>query len=570
MLVVHRSLATALLSAALVSGGPPIAAQQSSDASVATGQPATAAAQPAIPPATTPHAVAAEDGALARAQLADRVVGLLSELAVRSRQIGEPDLRLSCQLEVAALLWSREPEQARQIYRDAFDALVQPSFASADEKLNAAKRISTLLAEVARHDPALAEGFSQRMAVLMAPDDTSPENTPASARGEMLSNAALEMLPGDPERAAALGSLALADGLTPSLTRLLIVLRGVDAPRADALFSAALATVLQRPNPDLTDVGALAFYLVAIGGSRPDGVPVDAMRAYLDVALRLIAQTSSDAAEASSAYFIGRQLSTFYVKYLPERSPELEARVALLSQSDGLLRAERAASARSAGSDAPDAVHARAATTALERDDYSAARAEAAAIEDDSLRARIHAQAVLRLLRMRRFDEATGEIARVPDPARRASLLVQLASAAHARGDLVRAVQALADAQREALRAPAASQRIQALFSVASAFAEVDPPRAFSALRDAVESVNRAARAEDKAVPLSKVPPPRSLNFNATFAQLARIDFDGALLLAQRFDARPVRLLAELAVCRGGLVAAGDSPASSDDEDALQ
>jgi hypothetical protein len=553
MLVAQRPIIVLALGAALAWGGVPAAAQH-----------------PAEGPATTPPAVAAtettsEELALARVQLADRVVGLLGELAIRARQVGEPDLRLACQLEVAALLWPREPEQARQVYRDAFDALAPAAFASADEKAEAAKQLSGLLAQVARRDPELGENLSQRLAALLAPDDDGAEGSQARNRAELLANAALEMLPGDPDRAEALGRLALADGLTPALTRLLVVLHGVDAQRADRLFSAALVSMLQRPNPRLADVGALAFYLVAIGGSTPAGVPQEALRAYLDLTLRLISQTSPDAVDASSAYFVGRQLYAFYARYLPERTPELEARIALLSRSDSLVRAEQAAAARPAV-DSPDAAHAHAAANALERDDYVRARMEVTAIEDDGLRSRLIAQATLRLIKLRRFDDASVEIARVPDAARRASLLVQLAGAAHERGDLVRAVQALADARREALRAPVAAQRIQALFSVVSAYAEVDPSRGFNALQEAVESLNRAARAEDRDVPLSKVPSPRSLNFNATFARLARVDFDGALLLAQRFDGRAPRLLAELAVCRGGLAAAGVADIADDEE----
>ena len=548
----HRPIAILALSVALASNGSLASAQQP--------------AQP--PPEAAPVPATREDLALARARLAERIVSLLGELAVSAEQVPDPDLRLSCQLEAAALLWPRDPDQARQIYRDAFDALTPAAFSSAGERAGAVKRLSSLLAHVARRDPALAESFTQRMSLLLAADEAR-DAARSDSRAELLVNAALEMLPGDPARAEALGRLALTDGVTPSVMRLLIVLRGVDAARADQLFAAALGAMLQSPNPSLNDVGTLAFYLVAIGGSRPEGVPADAMRVYLDIALRLIAQTPSGSAEASSAYFIGRQLSGFYARYLPERAPELEARVALLSQSDSLLRAERASQTRATDPDSPDARHAQAATSALARDDYAAAHAEAAAIEDSALRARVYAQGALRLLKLRRFDEATREIARVPDPGRRASLLVQLAGAAHARGDLVRAVQALTDAEREAGRATGASQRIQALFSIVSAFADIDPIRAFGTLQAAVDSVNRAARAEDKALPLSKVPSPRSLNFNATFARLARIDFDGAWLLARQLDGRAPRLLAQLAVCRGGLSAAGASSAGDEDpEDA--
>jgi hypothetical protein len=212
----------------------------------------------------------------------------------------------------------------------------------------------------------------------------------------------------------------------------------------------------------------------------------------------------------------------------------------------------------------PDAQRAQLAATAVERDDFAAAHEEAAGIRDDSLRIQLYAQAALRLLKLGRFDEAYKEIGRVSDPARRASLLVQLAAAAHVKGDVVRALESLNDAEREAKRASRINVRVQALFSVASAFVQVDPLRAFETMQTAVENVNRAARVDEKSGGQTALPP-KALNFNATFAQLARIDFDGAWLLARQFDGRAPRLLAELAVCRGGLAAADDSDVEEDE-----
>jgi hypothetical protein len=536
---VYRRMTLLTLCALLACAGPAAAAQQ-------TGQPTGGPASSSSSATADPEAVA-----LARARPGDQISTLLPQLAAGAKQIADPDVRLSAQLEVAALLWPRDPEQARRVYADVFDCLTRDAFASAEQKATALERLSCLLRHAARRDAALAERFADRMSPLLA-GEASGGAARASYRAEVLTKAALEMLPRDPGRAAALGRLALADGVTASLVHLLVVLHGVDAPRADTLFGAALVGFLQNPRPRLSEVGTLALYLVATSGDGPIGVAPDVMRTYLDVAFSLIARTPSDPAQAASAYFVGRQLASFYPVYLRERGLELEARIAVLAQSEGMLGAERVAAVWARRPDSPDTAHALAAMVAHARDDEATAAAETAAIQDDSLRSRLVAQATLRFLRLGRFEEAGREIGRIPDPARRASLLVQVARAANARGESVRAVEALLEAANEAERAAAAAQRIQALFSIVSAWAEIDPVRAFETLQRAVNQLNDAVRSEEGRCPLSRPPALGSLDFDGAFGRLARIDFDGALLLARGLEGAAARVVAELAVCRGG------------------
>lgn len=515
---------------------------------VVTLVPMPAGAQQADPAPTEP-------AALTRVRLMERIAGLLGEIAYDARSIDDPALRLSCQIQSAALLWPRDPDRAREIYAYAFEALLPSASASADERARAAKLHSELLTNVARHDAALAERFAARLALVPPGDDDADR---AASRAEMLANAAIEMLPGDPARAAATGRLALGDQITPSFMRLLVVLRGVDAARADGLFAAALGVLARNPNPRLADVQQLGFYVGANGQSQIDGVSTDAMRVYLELAFRLISLTPLDSGDASSAYFLGRQLAAAVARYLPERAAELESRLGLLAHSNGFTRPKPAVdrSSDAAGTTA-DTERVRAATAAIERDDFKAVHSEAAAIEDDDLQSRVYAQAALHLVKQRRLDEAAREIGRVPDPARRATLLIQLAHVAHSRGDLAYAVDSLSWAGREAAKEPETRPRLQALFSVASAFVDVDSLHAFDAMQTAIDGVNKAMRAVDTPSAGSRSLAPGSLNFDATLARLARVDFDRALMLAQQFDTPGHRLLAELSVCRGGLASAG-------------
>jgi len=505
-----------------------------------------------------------DDEASAPANLASRIASILVELAANAQSISDLDLRLDCQLEAAALLWPHEPDRARQLCVELFDGIALTVYPTIDERTAARRRLARLLAHVARRDAALAERFAVRITPLFPPGSVR-EGDGQTTRADLLIGAALEMLPGDPARAAALGQLALADGVTPTFVRFLVVLHAADSKRADLLFSSALALFLRTPDPRLSDVNVLSVYLVSTWGADLTHVSPDAMRAFLVTAIQLVNRTPLDSDEASNAYFVGRQLAPFVAKYLPEQAQPLELRVAILAQSDGFSRAQRIAPTRASDVASPDTQRAQTAATAVERDDFAAAHEEAAEIRDDTLRGRVYAQAVLRLLKLGRLDDAYREIKRLPDPARRASLLVQLAAVAHGRGDVARAVESLNEAEREATRVTRLNTRVQTLFSISSAFVRVDQLRAFETMQTAVEHANHAVVGDEKGGDRTPLPP-KALNFNATFAQLARIDFDGAWLLARQFDGWAPRLLAELAVCRGGLAAVDNADVDEEPE----
>lgn len=513
-------------------------------------------------PAAAEQAPDGEPKSVLRLRLAERIAGLLSEVAYNARSLEEPALKLSCQMQAAALLWPREPDRAREIYAEAFEALLPSSSSSAEERARAVRFMTDLLAAVARRDPALAERFAARLSLLPKVEENGSEG----ARAEVLAAAAIEMLPDDPERATELGRLALGEQITPAFMRLLVVLRGVDASRADALFTLALAMLSRSEAPRIADVQMLAFYIGANTTGRFDDVPPEALRAYLETAFRMIVLTPLDSREASTAYFLGRQLAGAFARYMPHRAPELESRIALLATSAGFEMASLPTADQV--SNTVDAQHARAATAAIERGDYRTVHAEAAAIEDDNLQTRVYAQASLHLIKQRRLDEAAREIARVPDPARRATLLIQIALAANARGDIASAVETLSLAAREARRAEEAGPRLQALFSVASAYVAVDSLLAFESMKSAIAAVNRALLAEESSRRKAQLGP-ASLNFDATLARLARVDFDRALLLAEEFDSRGHRLMAVLAVCKGGLASSGIAEIAEELDDEL-
>lgn len=502
-----------------------------------------------------PEAEAAGDPE-ARRRTIERVTGLVDRIAGEARGIDDPRMRLAVQLQAAAMLWDRNPDRAREVYVEAFESL--PAAAGPGDGAPASATLrEDLLAAVARRDAALAEKLAARVVTAEAAAAQDP-----ASRAAMLANLAVEMVGSDPQRAAALARLSLEQRLTPEFGRVLVVLRGVDAPRADALYAVALEDFVHDPLPRLADARILGAYLGSYGSALLDGVAPATVRAFLETSFRMIAGTALDSPDAAAAYFFGRTLAGSFPRYLPERSAELDSRLAVLGQAIG--RAAGPTGVAEAHGQSADLVHARAAEAAFLRDDEKGAHAEAAAIEDAEVRARVYGAASIRLISRRRFDEAVREIERVPSPSRRATLLVQLAHAARANGDSVYALSTLSEAVRQALREPNAPLRLQALMSISGGFATVDAIRGFEALETAVDAVNKAVLAIDPGTADAAAPRTMWLNYDATFGRLAGTDFDRALLLAGRFDTRGYRLLAELATCRGGLAAV-----SGDDSDGL-
>lgn len=508
-----------------------------------------------------PAQTVSDEAAATRTRALERVAGLVDRIAADARSLEDPKVRLTVQVQSAALLWPNSPDRARDVYVEAFEALLPATSAPSDVRQRAEVLRAELLAAVARRDPTLAEKLATRAAAADAAAATDP-----TSRAEMLAKLALEMVGSDPVRAAALGRQSLDERLTPSFVRFLVVLRGVDPVRADTLFGFALEVFARNPTPRIVDARELGDYLGANGQTHVDGVPPAAVRGFLEVAFRLIASTPVDSTDAAAAYFLGRTIGSAFPRYLPERAAELEMRLAVLGQSVG--RGQAAGGLAEARTDSADMRRARAADDAIARDDYKSAHAEAAAIEDTDLKTRVYSAGVLRLIALRRFDDAAREIDQVPSPARRATLLVQLAHAAGARGDAAYAAASLSLAVRESLREPKTAQRLQALMSVVAGFTALDAMRGFETLETAVEAINKAMRSIDATTPGKQPPSPVSLNFDATFGKLAGEDFDRALLLAERFDPRAHRLLAELAVCRGGLASVGGQSDEdvSDDE----
>jgi hypothetical protein len=401
-----------------------------------------------------------------------------------------------------------------------------------------------------------------------------------------------------------LAQLSLADGVSPNLVRLMLLMRAIDKGLTDSLFSNAAAEVERSGRASLADVHILSTYLVSLGNMASDETNPATLR-FLNFALALMPPygvntqasagspppgsppTGSPPDDNATAYFLGRQLAVLLSRYLPSRVPELEKKIATLNQQGGLdvqaesIRAqgqqlEGPADTESRASvlqngDERDRMFARAALAWLERGNVAEAQDTAFRISDAGLHDRVLAQIVRKQTSEGKIEDAVATSQRVEQDTARVGLLVRLASAALASSDRDKAEQLLDEAEAEANKREPSLARAEDLLTVVAAFSGFDSIRAFEVMHSAVKAINdlpaqkkegwRAGQpsASSGRDGISDSGPGEisdRLNFDGTLGVLARSDYDRALLLARGLIGKEVSITAQLAACRGGLAPA--------------
>ncbi|HSE98136.1 MAG TPA: hypothetical protein VLD57_07725 [Blastocatellia bacterium] len=546
------------------------------------------------------------------AQRDSRIVLLLGQLADQARLSDDLSFAVEAQAQAATLLWSLDREKSRAVFRRAFASLgatARTDHESASSGISAAERRrlqSELLNRIAARDTELAEELSR---LLLYSSDAS--KTPGAASGpeyasnisrddierrELLISVALQVVEREPYRAMTFGQLSLSLGISPELSRLLLHMRAVDRPLADLLFSSAVARLEKAQTIELADLHTLGTYLVSsIGSTGKENAPAPLIVKFLNLAYNRLMYRAVGPAEApgaspeknarpddSAVYFVGKQLTDLFARYLPERLSQLQRRVSELSGAGSLdaeidlsftqpvLPSDTAREARLATEDGErNALYARAALGWLEKGEILEAQSAAAKISDAAMRDRVLTQIARRQTSEGRIDEAVAVAQRIENDTTRVGVLVKLAGAALASKDSARATELLNEAEREALRADPQLARAKALLTIAASFSAFDVLRAFEVMQSAVKSINgifpARRTAEDMSAPATnadhRLDELYYLDFEGTLSTLARADFDRALLLAQQLTIKEASLIAQLAVCRGVM---GDDAATGE------
>jgi hypothetical protein len=562
----------------------------------------------AADPATANNSAAAEQHA--------RITSLLVELAEDARASDNAAFAARAQMQAALLLWPRDREQARSIFRRAFSSLAPDRLSDAGDTSDARRPRLTLierqqlrgemLNRIAGRDPELAEELARALADSIGGLDCARDSLPvdcesgaASPRApaasaspsdveqrELLMSVALQIVERAPQRAMALAQLSLSAGISQNFARLLVLLRAADAGLADLLFASALARLEQSHPVELSCIHELGSYLVsAVNSPAREAIDRRVVARFLSLAFNQISRRAERAGieayqasagarreDASALYFIGRQLTELFARYHPARLGDLRRRLKQLGDSYSVGRAIKLVEAApedpvdSAGGlstdDERDRASARAALTSVANGEIGEAQTAALKIADPAMRDRVLAQVVRLQLSKKCFEDALALARSIDNDGERVDALVMLAAAALSSKNNALAAAVLNEAEGFLSKARPTVARAQALLKVVGAFSSFDSLRSFEVMQTAIKVMNEATRRQDNARPQagadSEAAAAEQLqgsNLEATLETLARVDFDRTLQLAQQIADEEAALIAQLAACRGGLAA---------------
>lgn len=209
-----------------------------------------------------------------------RARALLVSLSTDARQFHDQTLRARSLARIADALWRVDAEQARLLFRKAWDAAEvadQENARKLQEEINQQKLRTgggyatnlppnirrEVLKLAARHDRALGEEFLDKLKT-QAANSATTSNPPTGDLNEALSQrvgVARELLQaGETERALQFAGPALATVNRQSID-FLVELREKDATAADAVYAALLASSANNPQADANSVSLLSSYI---------------------------------------------------------------------------------------------------------------------------------------------------------------------------------------------------------------------------------------------------------------------------------------------------------------------
>jgi hypothetical protein len=253
--------------------------KRSTVAKPAEPKPAETKAEPRS--ADAKSAALTEEGRRARARRA-AARSLLITLSTDARTFDDQTLRARSLARIADALWTVDTEQARVMFRKAWEAAegadlesdrkLQQEIEQQKARTGGGYAISLppnlrreILRLAARHDRALGEEFLEKLKTqkLEAANNTNPPR-PGRLNNEALSqrlSVARELLQaGEMDRALQFAEPALTLVSTESLS-FLSTLRATNAPAADERYAALLASSARDPQADANTVSLLSSYI---------------------------------------------------------------------------------------------------------------------------------------------------------------------------------------------------------------------------------------------------------------------------------------------------------------------
>lgn len=473
-------------------------------------------------------------------------MSVLQSLAIEARSYNDEPLRARVQAQIADVLWSRDKEAARTLFRRAWDvaetldqatnstpAGQRPRNGRTQPRANLRREILQL---ASRRDHALGEEFLAKL----TPRDDDAVKTAARELSSTESTERLRLAHELLETNNVARALQFAD---PALTRVdsraiefLVSLRQKDAPAADRRFASLLSIAAADPASDANTVSLLTSYaftpsiylLVSRGGipSSNSYPPRDApelnqplRRAYFEVAagilMRPLTQLDESSAGRAGTHFIVMRLLPLFQQFAPDFVGPLNAQLASLGWEAARTTANTGDVAlkrgmgnggesnddelterldRAKNSDERDRAYAFAAISAADRADPRA-RDLAEKIEDAETRKGVNTFVDYMLIRavitQKRPDEALQLIRKAELPRTlRAHFLTRVATL-KIKDDPVRATELLDEALAETRRLDqGTADRAYSLIAVLRQFSVLDRTRTWELLSETIKTIN--------------------------------------------------------------------------------
>jgi hypothetical protein len=516
----------------------------------------------------------------------DRVLALIVQLADRAHLSDDIEFAVRAQAQAGLLVWPYDRDQARAIFRRAFQRL-HPSASkpfSAFERARRQQLRSDLLYQIAYCDPEMADSLAREFALSKKSLVASRGPVEAESR-DLLVGVALRVAEVDRDRAVLLGELSLEAGISPYLDRLLMLIGETDPALACRLFSHAVNYLERAERVSPGDLHTLCFYLVSSNGaSDRDRLARKSIVRFLNLASDVVmgncpvSQATASRNATDRAFEIectGKYLLELLPRYLPDRAAQVRNRLSELdkrgtsSPSTGINAAQsfypgsiEQAARNSADEGERDLLYARATFGWLARGDVFEAQQTALNIENAEVRDRALLAVARRLISKASIKDAMLIARLIQDRVDKTGLIVGLAQASLSLRNRACAKTLLDLAELEASKIERPLDRSRSLLAIVAGYSTFDPARAFAVMQAAVRSINEIPALEQQALDpkqsASRVEDAKGeelfqLRFAAPLTALSRIDFDRALLLAQQLTDKETSLIAQLAVCRGGL-----------------
>lgn len=546
-----------------------------------------------------------------RRELEKKTLALLNDVASSAYSLKLPENRIFVLTSAADLLWTFDAKRARNLYWEAINALglIATPSRRTGETLSREERIKaqqaylsvyslrrTVLRQVARRDPQLALEML-RATRQSPPKDSKPESSfPDDRRLEQ--DIATEVAARDPAYALQLARESLGKGLSFELLRLIQQLNEKDSEKASQ-FAGEVITKLRLTNV-AADFRASTIAIQFLQKSRmpaptgPLAKPANGLKILRlsDEQKRELVDIVTNAALSGSAnsnlIFDIPQVMEEIQQFFPERRLAVEQKLAAFNETlpkrmrdqnnfnDLIRRGNPEEIVRRAASESELdrlSLYKQAAIMAVARGTADSFRdLVSKEIKDDGEREkvleRLDAEQISLAAHRKQIDELKELLPKIRRKEERARAMVETALILKEQGEDAAAVAWLDEAAAMIKADWKSETQTNALLTLLSAYALIDPPKAFALAERTIDQANSqismlllldrvvkigAVKKGEITLEQAGVMPLDLLLFKygKGVAALAKTDFIRTRALADRFERPELRVMARLLIVKG-------------------